>query len=104
MTLSRDDLKILRKKVKNMKVYMRPIESIVWFTQDGIPYPLRYRIKAEDRTYKTVKISRIISRTEEKTAGNRMLIFRCEGEINGLLKIFELKYELSTCKWYLYKI
>ena len=41
-----------------MKVYMRPIESIAWFTQDGIPHPLRYRIQTEDQTYKTVKISR----------------------------------------------
>lgn len=87
-----------------MKVYMRPIESIVWFTRDGIPHPLRYRIRAEDSTYQTVKIGRVIARTEEKTAGNRMLIFRCEAEINGLIKICELKYELNTCKWYLYKI
>jgi hypothetical protein len=87
-----------------MKVYMRPIESIVWFTREGFPHPLRYRIQTEDKTYRVIKIKRIITRTEEKIAGNRMLIFRCEGEINKCLKIFELKYEINTCKWYLYKI
>lgn len=87
-----------------MKVYMQPIESIAWFTRDGIPHPLKYRILAEDKTYQTVKVGRVITRTEEKIAGNRMLIFRCEGEINNLFKIFELKYEINTCKWYLYKI
>lgn len=87
-----------------MKVYMQPIESIVWFTREGVPHPLRYRILTEDKTYQTVKVARVIARTEEKAAGNRMLIFRCEGEINGLLKILELKYEINTCKWYLYKI
>lgn len=87
-----------------MKIYMKPIESIVWFTREGIPHPLRYRITSEDKTYTTVKIRRILTRTEEKIAGNRMLIFRCEGEINGVLKIFELKYELNTCRWFLYKM
>jgi hypothetical protein len=83
---------------------MQPIESIAWFTRDGIPHPLRFRIQAEDKTYRVVKVSRIITRQEEKVAGNRMLIFRCQSEINGSLKIFELKYEINTCKWYLYKI
>lgn len=87
-----------------MKVYMKPIESIVWFTRDGVPHPIKYRILAEDGTYQTVKIERVTARTEEKIAGNRVFIFRCEGEINQRLKIFELKYELHTCKWYLYKI
>jgi hypothetical protein len=83
---------------------MQPIELIAWFTRDGFPHPLRYRIIAEDGGYKTVRISRIIARTEEKIAGNRMLIFRCEGEINKTLKTFELKYEINSCKWYLYKV
>lgn len=87
-----------------MKVYMQPIESIVWFTRDGIPHPLRYRILSEDETYQIVKVGRVITRTEEKIAGNPMLVFRCEGEINGMLKQFELKYELHSCRWFLYKI
>lgn len=86
-----------------MKIYMKPIESLAWFTCEGIPHPLRYRITANNKMH-TVTISRIISRREEKTAGNRMLVFCCEGEINGILKLFELKYELKTCRWYLYKI
>ncbi len=83
---------------------MQPIDSVAWFNRDGIPHPLRFRITTEDQTYKTIKIERTITRTEEKIAGNRMLIFRCQGEINGLLKVFELKYEINTCKWYLYKL
>jgi len=83
---------------------MKPIESIAWFTREGIPHPIKYRIITEDKTFQTVKVARIICRTEEKIAGNRMFIYRCEGEINGLLKIFELKYEINTCKWYVYKI
>ena len=83
---------------------MKPIESIAWFTREGVPHPLKYRILTEDQTYKTIKVDKVLFRTEEKVAGNRMLLFRCQGELNGCLKIFELKYEVNTCKWYLYKI
>ncbi|MFA6808033.1 MAG: hypothetical protein WCR27_03480 [Eubacteriales bacterium] len=87
-----------------MKIYMKPIELIAWFTKEGIPHPIKYKIQTEDNSQKVVKILRLLARTEEKIAGNRMYIFKCEGNINGILKIFELKYELNTCKWYLYKI
>jgi hypothetical protein len=42
--------------------------------------------------------------TEEKLAGNKMLIFRCQSEIERELKPYEIKYELGTCKWYLWKM
>jgi len=83
---------------------MQPIEMIAWFTLEGTPNPIRYQITSHDSSHAVVKVDRIVTRSEEKLAGNRMLIFRCQGEINGLLKLFELKYELNSCKWYLYKI
>lgn len=42
--------------------------------------------------------------TEEKLAGNKMLLFRCKREIDGELKPFEIKFELGTFKWYLWKM
>ena len=83
---------------------MQPIEMIAWFTLEGTPNPIRYRMTSDDTSNIVVKVDRIVTRSEEKLAGNRMFIFRCQSEINGLLKLFELKYELNTCKWYLYKI
>ena len=83
---------------------MEPIEMIAWFTLEGIPNPIRYKMTSADSSNVVVKVDRIATRSEEKLAGNRMIIFRCQSEIDGCLKLFELKYELSTCKWYLYKI
>lgn len=40
-----------------MKICMQPIESIVWFTKEGIPHPLKYRILAKDKSYKTIKLT-----------------------------------------------
>lgn len=82
---------------------MQPIEMIAWFTQEGTPNPIRYKITSSDSSNIVVKVDRVVTRSEEKIAGNRMFIFRCQSEMNGLLKLYELKYELSTCKWYLYK-
>ncbi|HBV85167.1 MAG TPA: hypothetical protein DEF42_00490 [Desulfosporosinus sp.] len=86
-----------------MKILMKPIEMIAWFTLEGIPNPIRYKMTSTDASNVVVKVDRVVTRSEEKLAGNRMIIFRCQSEINGLLRLYELKYELSTCKWYLYK-
>ena len=87
-----------------MKILMQPIEMIAWFTLEGVPNPIRYKMASDDASNIVIKVDRVVTRSEEKLAGNRMFIFRCQSEINGLLKLYELKYELSTCKWYLHKI
>ena len=46
---------------------------------------------------KEVKIEQVVSMTEEKLSGNRMLCFRCQSEISGELRPFEVKFELETC-------
>lgn len=86
-----------------MKVVMQPVEMIARFSEDGIPRPVKYKVSFEGIPV-IVNIDQILLKTEEKLAGNRMLIFRCQSVIDGLLKVFELKYELNTCKWFLYKI
>lgn len=87
-----------------MKILMKPIEMIAWFNKDAYPVPLRYRITAEDMSDVVIRVDKIIFRQEEKLAGNRMILYRCESIINDVQKPFELKYELSTCKWYLFKM
>lgn len=58
----------------------------------------------ENNMYKVIKVDQVIFAQEEKLAGNRMIIYRCKSKINNLEKIYELKYEIDTCKWFLYKI
>ncbi|WP_242832497.1 hypothetical protein [Desulfosporosinus orientis] len=78
---------------------MKPVEMIAWFTQDGIPNPIRCRLGD-----KVIRVQQVTSISEEKLAGNRMFIYRCQTEINGKLIPFELKFELQTCKWFLFKM
>jgi len=87
-----------------MKVLMKPIEMIAWFKSDTYPIPLRFRLESEDKSKIVIKIDKILFQEEEKLGGNRMIIYRCEGIIQDLQKLFELKYEISTCKWFLFKL
>ena len=90
---------VIGRSVVNMKVVMEPIEMIAWFDVPGTPRPIRFRHKGN-----VVKVEMIIRISEEKLAGNRMKIYECQSKIHGLMKHFQLKYELNTCKWFLWKI
>lgn len=85
-----------------MKVYAKPIEMVAWFDKDGI-HPVRFRIEGKDGSV-VVKIDKVIKKDLEKLAGNPMLVFTCESEINGQLRPYEIKYEIGTMKWMLFKI
>lgn len=86
-----------------MKVYMKPIKMIASFMDNGLLTPIKFKMEV-DTEPKTIRVDKITERSEEKLAGNRMMIFRCQSEISGVIKIYELKYEIVKCKWYLYKM
>lgn len=87
-----------------MKVIARSIDMVAWFDKNGVPNPVRFRLDGEKDETIIIKIDKVITRNKEKLAGNHMFIFNCQGCINGSQKLFEIKYELSTCKWILFKI
>lgn len=87
-----------------MKIIAKPIEVISYTNNSGELRPLRFRIELEDKTERVIKIDKIIVRENEKLAGNNMLIFRCQSIINNIEVIFEIKYEINTCRWILFKI
>lgn len=67
-----------------------PIEVLAHFDLTGAPRP--YRITLEG---KELKIEQVVSVTEEKLSGNRMLCFRCQSEIKGELRPFEIIFEMG---------
>ena len=88
----------------NMKVVSKPIEVISMTDIKGNITPLRLRIGQEDESVQVIKIDKIIDRVNEKLAGNNKLVFTCRSLINNTEKVFEIKYEIATCKWVLFKI
>jgi len=87
-----------------MKVVAKPIEMVAWTDTKGNINPVRFKITKEDETSSVVKIDKVISVDKEKLAGNNMLVFKCQSTVNGADKLYEIKYELSSCRWVLFKI
>lgn len=87
-----------------MKILAKPIEMVCWFEKTGIPHPIRFKLTAEDEREVVLKVDKVMFIDKEKLAGNEMLLFKCQSVIKGIQRIFELKYALKTCKWFLWKM
>lgn len=87
-----------------MKILNKPIQMVVWFDENGISNPVRFKIKNEDESFTVIKIDTILTRNKEKLAGNPTFSFICKSCINGHEKIYEIKFEINTSKWVLWKM
>ena len=87
-----------------MKVIMKNIETIAWFKNNEHPIPIRLRITDHEMGNIVIPIEHILFSEEERYAGNRMILYRCKSTINNIEKLFELKYEIDTCNWFLFKM
>jgi len=87
-----------------LKIVAKPIDMVAWFTKDGCPNPVRFRFENEENTYSTIKVDRVITKDTERLAGNSMIVFKCQSIIGSSEMVYEIKYELSTCKWVLFKV
>lgn len=86
-----------------MKVVARPITVYSWTDPQGKIHPEKLKLEDKDEI-KELNIDKVVTITKEKLAGNPMLVFSCQSVMRGVLRPYELKYELNTCKWMLYKI
>lgn len=87
-----------------MKVLMKSVDMICISSCEGVITPIKFRLFEDGQEPKIIRIDRILDRKTEKLAGNLMLVFTVQSIINGVERIFEMKYEASTYKWYLYKL
>lgn len=85
-----------------MKVVAKPIQMIAWFNKDGSINPIRFKL--EEDGDKVIKVDRVLKAEQERLAGCIMEKFTCSSVINGVEKIFELKYDSKSYKWILFKI
>ena len=64
-----------------MKVVAKPIEVISVMDTKGNITPLRFKMETEDESYRVIKIDKVIDRTQERLAGNYMMVFNCQNLI-----------------------
>lgn len=87
-----------------MKVVAKAIKMIAFFEDQGQMTPIRFRIEEDGQEAVTIKVDQICSVNLEKLAGNKMYVFKCQSVIDGIERPYELKYDLATCRWMLFKI
>jgi hypothetical protein len=78
-----------------MKIINEPIKVMAVFYTNGKIEPIKFRL--DD---KVVRIERIMKTYEENIVGNTRVVFVC---LHNGKDIFELKYELDSKTWYLFK-
>ncbi len=83
-----------------MKVLNQPIKVMAIFHPDrklesGKIEPIKFRY--EDQIVRIQKINKIY---EEKIVGNKRIIFVCQQPDGSL---YEIKYEIDSKDWYLFK-
>ncbi|MBX4266518.1 hypothetical protein [Clostridium estertheticum] len=87
-----------------MKVIAKPVEMVLWTDINGKMNPIRFKIANEDESISVIKIDKVLTIDREKLAGNNMLVYKCQSTIKGAERLYELKYEFSSCKWMLWKL
>lgn len=87
-----------------MKVIAKPIEMVAWTDTNGKMNPVQFKIANKDESISVIKIDKVLTIDREKLAGNNMLVYKCQSVIKGSERLYELKYEFSSCKWILWKL
>lgn len=86
------------------KVVAWPIEMVCWMEKNGTIHLVRFKIEDNDVINDVIKIDRVTEKNLEKFAGNLTYVYKCQSIINGVIRPYEIKYEINTSKWMLFKI
>jgi len=73
------------------------------FDEKGVPTPLRFKVE-EGGAAHVVKVDKVISSEAVRPAGMDAFVFRCQSEVRGVMKQYELIYRVKPHQWELYKI
>lgn len=87
-----------------MKIVAKPIHMIAWHKPDGNIQPIKFKIDNEKDKDIIIKIDKIYSIEIERIAGNIMYKYICQSVIRDIERKYELKYEVDTSQWILFKI
>ncbi|NDL67384.1 hypothetical protein [Anaerotalea alkaliphila] len=87
-----------------MKTLAKPIQMISWTESDGRIHPLRFKVEEEGGACRVFRILGLHSTEPDRVAGNKVLKFVCGIVVDGTEKVCELRYDLDSCRWILFKL
>lgn len=83
----------------NRTTFLEP-EVISHSVNGDPPRPLRFRLEQESGLIVGV-VSKVVDRNTNRRMGNFMYEYRCEVQMDNLLKTIYLFYERDTMKWFI---
>jgi molybdate-binding protein len=87
-----------------LKVVSKAIDCVVYFDLKGKPRPLKFRYLNEEEFYVVVKVDKVIHQELQTFTGAKTWLFQCQSMINGTAKAYEIKFEILSRRWLLYRI
>ncbi len=79
------------------------VEMISVCATDGRIRPLRFRFEDAEHCLQTVHVTQIVCDKEICYVGIEAFQFVCKGLMNGVEKLFELRYTVRSHKWVLFR-
>ena len=86
-----------------MKIVAEPIDAVVRFKKKEKPEPVKFKYN-ENGIDIVIKVDKILEVEETRIAGIKAIVYRCQSEIAGVARRYELKYISDKCCWELFKI
>lgn len=87
-----------------MVVLNKPVEVIALFDKNGMPRPYKFRIEDNEGVWIVYKVDSVLFRKKETVNKLSNIIVRCKGNMDGAIKEYELKYDVTNTRWSLYCI
>lgn len=74
-------------------------DKMVSYTDNkGSVKPIIFRMEIGDEPMQVIKVDKVIIKETGKLAGNIMIAYKCQCLIDDTIKLYEIKYEISTCR------
>ena len=87
-----------------MKIVAKQIDMIAKFNREKVPVPYKFRYEQPSGEYLEIKIDKILAIESRRLAGIETIIYTCQSEVEGEVRMYELKYIIGQYRWELYKI
>lgn len=94
---------VIERRLYIMKILSEEVEMIAKFKSSEKPIPIKFIYQNGDEK-SIIKVNKILYIDEEKIAGNKTYIYRCQSVLRNTERTYELKYDLNSCKWFLWKM
>lgn len=88
-----------------MQTVMTPVESIVYHDQRGQMVPKRIKYVDSSATEEvTINIDRAVLTGKLGSRNDLRLVYRCRSIVNDVIRNYELLYDVTNTRWFLYRI